>query len=52
MKVGVFLCMEPYTGLENNLRLANNKAQELTIKKLTKDAPSVAERFEELKKEQ
>ena len=37
---------------ENNLRLANNKAQELTIKKLTKDAPSVAERFEELKKEQ
>ena len=22
MKVGVFLCMEPYTGLENNLRLA------------------------------
>ncbi len=37
---------------ENNLRLANNKAQELSIKKLTKDAPSVAERFEELKKEQ
>ncbi len=36
---------------ENNLRLANNKAQDLSIKKLTKNAPSVAERFEELKKE-
>lgn len=31
---------------ENNLRLANNKAQEdLTIKKLTKNAPSIAEKF-------
>ena len=31
---------------ENNLRLANNKAQEdLTIKKLTKNAPSIAEHF-------
>lgn len=36
---------------ENNLRLANNKAQDLTIKKLTKNAPSVAERFAEMKKE-
>ncbi len=34
---------------ENNLRLANDKAQDLSIKKLTKNAPSVAERFEELK---
>lgn len=35
---------------ENNLRLANNKAQEdLTIKKLTKNAASVAERFKEAK---
>ena len=34
---------------ENNLRLANNKAQDLSIKKLTKNAPSVAERFEEFK---
>ena len=33
------------TGSENNLRLANNKAQELSIKKLTKNAPSVAEKF-------
>ena len=31
---------------ENNLRLANNKAQEdLTIKKLTKNDPSIAEKF-------
>ena len=32
---------------ENNLRLANNKADELSIKKLTKNAPSVRAMFEE-----
>ena len=37
---------------ENNLRLANNKAEELSIKKLTKNAPSVREMFEEEKKKQ
>ena len=37
------------TGSENNLRLANNKAQELSIKKLTKNAPSVAEKFNKSK---
>lgn len=31
---------------ENNLRLANNKAEELSIKKLTKNAPSVKAMFE------
>lgn len=31
---------------ENNLRLANNKAEDLTIKKLTKNAPSVKELFD------
>jgi hypothetical protein len=36
---------------ENNLRLANNKADDLTIKKLTKNAPSVKAMFDELKKE-
>ena len=36
---------------ENNLRLANNKAEELTIKKLTKGAPGMLERFEALKEE-
>ena len=34
---------------ENNLRLANNKAEDLSIKKLTKNAPSVREMFEDLK---
>lgn len=33
---------------ENNLRLANNKAEELTIKKLTKNAPSVKAMFDNL----
>lgn len=36
---------------ENNLRLANNKAQDLSIKKLTKNAPSLRKQFEELKQE-
>jgi hypothetical protein len=35
---------------ENNLRLANNKAEELSIKRLTKNAPSVREMFEEERK--
>ncbi|WP_394674734.1 DUF2130 domain-containing protein [uncultured Chryseobacterium sp.] len=34
---------------ENNLRLANNKADDLTIKKLTKGNPTMASKFEELK---
>ncbi len=36
---------------ENNLRLANNKADELSIKRLTKNAPTVKVMFEELKKD-
>ncbi len=34
---------------ENQLRLANNKAEDLSIKKLTKNAPSVKEMFDEIK---
>ena len=34
---------------ENNLRLANNKAQDLSIKKLVKNNPTMAQKFEELK---
>jgi hypothetical protein len=34
-------------GSENNLRLANNKADELTIKKLTKGNPTMAAKFAE-----
>ena len=35
---------------ENNLRLANNKAQDLSVKRLTKNNPTMAAKFEELKK--
>jgi len=34
-------------GSENNLRLANNKAQDVTIKKLTRGNPTMAEKFKE-----
>ncbi len=36
---------------ENQLRLANNKAEDLSIKKLTKNAPTVKELFDEGKNE-
>ena len=32
---------------ENNLRLANNKAEDLTIKKLTNNSPTIAKMFED-----
>lgn len=35
---------------QNNLRLANNKAEDLSIKKLTKNAPSLQAMFEENEK--
>ena len=35
---------------ENNLRLANNKAEDLTIKKLTYNNPTMKEKFNDLKK--
>ena len=34
---------------ENNLRLANNKAQDISIKKLTRDNPTMKQKFSELK---
>lgn len=37
---------------ENNLRLANSKAEDLSIKKLTKNAPSVKVMFDEGQKEE
>ena len=37
---------------ENQLRLANNKAEDLSIKKLTKNAPSVRAMFEQKKTEE
>ena len=36
-------------GADRNLRLANDKAQDLTIKKLTKNSPSLREKFNESK---
>ncbi|MDE6816001.1 MAG: DUF2130 domain-containing protein [Lachnospiraceae bacterium] len=36
---------------ENNLRLANSKAEDLSIKKLTKGAPAVKQMFDKLKNE-
>ena len=33
---------------EDNLRIANNKAEDLTVKKLTKNNPTMAQKFEEL----
>ena len=35
---------------ENNLRLANNKAEDLSIKKLTRNNPTMAAKFAELRK--
>ncbi|MBR4200232.1 MAG: DUF2130 domain-containing protein, partial [Oscillospiraceae bacterium] len=34
---------------ENNLRLANSKAEDLTIKKLTRKNPTMKEKFDALK---
>ncbi len=39
---------EALLGSENNLRLANNKADDLTIKKLTRGNPTMAAKFTEL----
>jgi hypothetical protein len=38
-------------GSENNLRLANNKADDLTVKKLIKNNPTMAAKFTELRNE-
>lgn len=43
---------EGLLGSERQLRLANDKAQDLTVKKLTKNCPSVAEMFEENRRAQ
>lgn len=40
---------EALLGTDRNLRLANDKAQDVTIKKLTKRNPTMAAKFEELK---
>jgi hypothetical protein len=40
---------EALLGTDRNLRLANDKAQDVTIKKLTRGNPTMATKFEELK---
>ncbi len=40
------------TSSERNLRLANDKAQDLSIKKLTKNSPTLREMFESIKTEE
>ena len=40
---------EALLGTDRNLRLANDKAQDVTIKKLTKGNPTMADKFAELK---
>ena len=40
---------EALVGTDRNLRLANDKAQDVTIKKLTRGNPTMASKFAELK---
>lgn len=42
---------EALLGTDRNLRLANDKAQDVTIKKLTRGNPTMAAKFSELKKD-
>lgn len=42
---------EALLGTDRNLRLANDKAQDVTIKKLTRGNPTMADKFAELKKQ-
>lgn len=45
-----FLPKEALISSENNLRLANDKAQDLSIKKLTRGNPTMQKKFEEARK--
>jgi hypothetical protein len=40
---------EALIGTDRNLRLANDKAQDVTLKKLTRGNPTMAQKFSELK---
>lgn len=42
---------EALLGTDRNLRLANDKAQDVTIKKLTRGNPTMAAKFDDLKKQ-
>ena len=45
------MCIRDRLSSENNLRLANSKAEDLSIKRLTKNAPSVREMFDAARSE-
>ena len=42
---------EGLLGADRNLRLANDKAQDLSIKKLTRNNPTMKEAFDKVKNE-
>lgn len=42
---------EALVGSENQLRLANGKLEDVTVKKLTKGSPTMAAKFADLKKD-
>ena len=42
---------EALLGSENNLRLANDKAQDLTIKRLTRNNPTMKQKFDDARRE-
>ena len=42
---------EALLGTDRNLRLANDKAQDVTVKKLTRNNPTMAAKFEEIREE-
>ncbi|MFL0777939.1 MAG: DUF2130 domain-containing protein, partial [Prochlorococcus sp.] len=42
---------EALLAVGNNLRIANDKAQSITVKRLTKDSPSLADEFQRLRDE-
>ena len=43
---------EALVGSDKNLRIANDKLQDITIKKLVKNSPTMAQKFAELKEKQ
>lgn len=47
----LYLFRDTLLSSENNLRIANNNADDLTIRKLAYENPNMAEKFADLKKD-
>lgn len=47
----IFKTKEALLSSERQLQLANNKAEDLTIKRLTRNNPTMKQKFDELKKD-